>query len=214
MSFSFASNLVHVFFIILIASLLFFVIKKSSGLALKERLIVIISTFTLTSFFGSFLYYEVFYSENSGYDVRDLAIISLDINTFKEHENRLPNEKDFYLSSFLNHSKYFEVKDGKKIFNPIPKSDNPVAASDLKINYNDDSISITYTKKHNKSFIQTGQAYRTCLNFPLRLNQKSDYFKQSKISINGKDVDKKTTEESMKNICYLGKPNQYQITFF
>ena len=106
MSFSFASNLVHVFFIILIASLLFFFIKKSSGLALKERLIVIISTFTLTGFFGSFLYYEVFYSENSGYDVRDLAIISLDINTFKEHENRLPNEKDFYLSSFLNHSRW------------------------------------------------------------------------------------------------------------
>lgn len=214
MSFSFMSNVVHILFIVCIVSILFLFIKKSSGLLLKEKFIIIISGFLVTGMIGSLMYYEIFRSENSGYDVRDLAIISLDINTFKEYEHRLPHEKDFYLSGFLNHSKYFEIKDGKKIFNPIPKSDNPVATSDLKINYNADSISIAYTKKYGKSFLQIGQSYRTCLNFPFRLNQKSDYFKQSKISINGKNVDKDTTEEAMKNICYLGKPNQYQITFF
>lgn len=140
-------------------------------------------------------------------DIEILSYLSVNINTFKKHEDRLPKEKDFYLSGFLNDSRYFQKINGEKIFNPINKSD-------FKIINNESSLSFSYTNNYdNTSFIETGYAYRYCLNFPLKLNDND--FKQIKISINGKEVDyKKMTEESMKDICYSDKPNSYSLTFF
>ena len=141
-------------------------------------------------------------------DIKTFSYLNVNINTFKKHEHRLPKEKDFYLSGFLNDSGYFQIVNSEKIFNPINKSD-------FKIIDNDNSLSFNYTHNYDKtSFIKTGQAYRYCLNFPVKLKEMEN-IKDVKITINGKDIDyKKATKESMKDICYSDKPNSFTLTFF
>lgn len=168
---------------------------------------------TCLSFMGSGLA-ETLYSQNytGTFPLRDdiykLSYISININTFKKHEHKVPSEKDFYLSGFLNDSVYFHIVNGEKTFNPINKSD-------FKIIDNDNSLSFRYSNLYDKtSFKKTGQAYRYCLNLPVQLKEMEN-IKDLKIFINGKEIDyKKSTEESMKDICYYDKPNSYTLTFF
>lgn len=203
---SFFSEWFNILSIFIVVILIYFYCGKPQNKA--EIISNVFMSLIMVSTFGYVLYLKNFDSETSATDVYALSNISVNINTFKEHEHRLPKEKDFYLSGFLNDSQYFKIKDGKKVFNPI-------FDSNFKLIDNDLSLSFNYTKNYDEtSFIETGEAYRSCLNLPLRLNENNN-FQKIKISINGKEVDyKKATKESMKDICYLGKPNNYQITFF
>lgn len=208
MELSFFSERFNILIIFIIVILIYFYCRKPQNKA--EIISNIFISFIMISIFGYVLYLKNFDSETSAIDVDTLSNLSVNINTFKEHEDRLPKEKDFYLSGFLNDSQYFKIKDGKKVFNPIFNSN-------FKLIDNVLSLSLNYTKIYDEtSFIERGEAYRSCLNFPIRLNKDNNFnFQQIKVSINGKDFDyKKATIDSMKNICYLGKPNNYQITFF
>ncbi|EQO38519.1 hypothetical protein G714_04299 [Escherichia coli HVH 39 (4-2679949)] len=145
------------------------------------------------------------YADSDGYSISNMSV---NISTFKFHEKRLPQEKDFYLSSFLNDSRNFSVENGKKIFTPLFPS-RPVS-----IINKDNSLYINYTYKYDKeSFASKGNVYRYCLNLPGILKEKEN-IKDMKMSVNGKDFDYKTaTKESMKDICYSDKPNTYSLIF-
>lgn len=200
------TNIVSVLFLFLFTFLCFICLCLES----KNKLDKFFNYFIVLFLFlgGSHLiYYDNYETEDSIYQASTLSDLSININTFKEYENRLPKTKDFYLSSFLNDSQYFEIKDNKKIFSPIHNSN-------FILKDNIDTLSFSYTKNYDdKSFKETGKAYRSCLNFPINLRNFN--FEQIKVSINGKDFDyKKATKKSMKDICYLDKPNNYQITFF
>ena len=206
--FSDSDNIISL--IIFLFALLFclFIITRKLLEGMEKAFIVgIIFSFTFMSGYQAYLDNFVKYSDLY-YNIKTISNLNININTFKEHEHRLPKEKDFYLSGFLNDSEYFQIEDNKKIFNPISNSD-------FIIKDNFDSLSFIYTKNYDKtSFIKTGQAYRYCLNFSSKLNESSN-FKNIKISINGKDFDyKKATKESMKDICYSDKPNSFTLTFF
>lgn len=211
MQLSFFSDGLNIFFTILIIVLLlvpFFLIEYKDKVIAKffSFFMVWSSTFII----GMLVYLVNFVSESPTFkdDITTLSTLSVDVNTFKKYENKLPREKDFYLSSFLNHSEYFLIKDGEKIFNPIQKSD-------FKIIDNEKSLSFSYTNDYDQtSFGKTGQAYRSCLAFTKNL-RKHDSFKDIKVAVNGHDFDyKKVTPEFMKDICYSDKPNHYLITFF
>lgn len=210
MELNFFSDLVNILCIIFIVFMIIFpfiLIKLEPDESLLFKFLVIVLCFFVAYGVATIVYKQNFKAENSALDMYTISNLRININTFKEHEHKLPKEKDFYLSGFLNDSKYFEIKDNKKIFAPIHNSD-------FKLKDDSDSLSFNYTNYYdNTSFISTGQAYRYCLNFPINL--RDNKFEQIKVSINGKDFDyKKATIESMQDICYLGKPNNYQITFF
>lgn len=201
------SNILSIMFIAFLIIFPFILIKLEKEEILSHKLVAILAMLFLAFGTSVIVYKENFELENSASDVYTLSNLRIDINTFKEHEHKLPKERDFYLSGFLNDSKYFEIKDNKKIFAPIHNSD-------FKLKEDNDSLSFSYINYYdNKSFIDTGKAYRYCLNFPINLN--NNKFEQIKVSINGKNFDyKKATIESMKDICYSDKPNHYKITFF
>ena len=202
------SNILSIMFIAFLIIFPFILIKLEKEEILSHKLVAILAMLFLAFGTSVIVYKENFELENSASDVYTLSNLRIDINTFKEHEHKLPKEKDFYLSGFLNDSGYFQIVNSEKIFNPINKSD-------FKIIDNDNSLSFNYTHNYDKtSFIKTGQAYRYCLNFPVKLKEMEN-IKDVKITINGKDIDyKKATKDSMKDICYSDKPNSFTLTFF
>lgn len=179
----------------------------------KETRFLSFPCFLLSFLFGSTFYVGNFINDlNSDQDSYYISKVSINVQTFKKHENKFPEEKDFYLSGFLNDSNYFYVKDGEKIFNPLFNSRH---TSDFKITNENNSVSMNYSLDYDTtSIIMARSVYRYCLNLPAELNELKN-IKGMKVSINGKDFDyKKATQESMKNICYSDKPNHYKITFF
>ena len=204
--FSDIENIIILIISIVLLLLSFFIIKTKLDSMEKAFLICVLYFFVFAlcyeNYLNNFVRTPYLYS-----NIQTISNLRININTFKEHEHRLPKEKDFYLSGFLNDSQYFEIKNNKKVFAPIHNSN-------FKLKDDIDSLSFNYINYYDKqSFIQTQQAYRYCLNYPLNLINGN--FEKIKVSINGKDFDyKKATKESMKDICYLGKPNNYQITFF
>lgn len=208
------SDNINIFLIVFI--MVFFVlgtlliVNKKKG---KECQFLTFPCFLLSFIFGSMFYSANFISDlNSDLDSYYISKVSVNVHTFKRHENKFPEEKDFYLSGFLNDSDYFYVKDGEKIFNPLYNSHH---TPDFKITNENNSVSMNYSLDYDKtSIITTRSVYRYCLNLPAELNELKN-IKGMKISINDKNFDyKKATKESMKDICYSDKPNHYKITFF
>lgn len=206
--FSEGTNIAAVAFIILIImGCIFVLISKTYKVMKKIGIITLLGFYSFI--FGTTIYMQNYVYASSlladGYTLSDIAI---NINMFKKHENRVPKERDFYLSGFLNNSLYFKTKNNEKIFTPIEHEG-------FKIIDNDKSVSFSYTNNYDKtSFIETGQAYRYCLYLP-EILQTTDSLKDVNISVNGKEIDYKTAkEESMKDICYSDKPNSYTLTFF
>lgn len=210
MQLSFFSDTANLVFIIIIIGLLFlpFICYKLFHVHLSS--IIFFWGIALLIGFNTYLNNYQNYG-NFRYDVKTLSSLSVNINTFKKHENRFPIEKDFYLSSFLNNSTYFDIKDGLKVFNPL-------IDSDFKIVNKPKSLSFIFTKLYDKnSFMETGKDYRYCLSLPELFNSDEDKtFKNIKVFINNHEVDyKKETIESMreKDICHYRKTNSYTITF-
>lgn len=176
---------------------------------IMEKILFFFMYWLISFIIGWFIYMNNYKDSDPLLEDRyTLSKIAININTFKKHEHRLPKERDFYLSGFLNNSSYFTIKNGENIFIPIQHED-------FKLTDNENSISFSYTNNYdNTSFIETGHAYRYCLSFPEAFRN-VDYFKDINVSINGKEIDyKQATEESMKDICYSDKPNSYTLTFF
>lgn len=207
---SFFSDIINLVIIILIISCL---ILPTILVKLKK------DNYSLGLFFFYPIAIFLAYSLYKGNVVNDLGVktdmlimsdVSININTFKKHEHRIPREQDFYLSGFLNESRYFYIENGEKIFNPL----RPV---NFKVSDNEGTLSFSYTREYNKkSFLKTGQAYRYCLNMPEALHEYGQgSFKNAKFFVNDKELDyKKATVESMKKICHYTQPNNYTITFF
>lgn len=209
MQLSFFSDTANLVYVITILVLLF--LPFICYIVLRVHLFSIICFWGFAGLIGFNMYSDNYYSYGyAGYDAKILSSLSVNINTFKKHEHRVPVEKDFYLSSFLNDSIYFDVKEGEKVFNPLMNSD-------FKMVNKQKSLSFIFTKLYDtNSFMETGQDYRYCLSFPKFINNDNgNTFKNIKLSINDHEIDyTKETENSMKDICHYGKPNSYIITFF
>ena len=198
---------------LIFAIMVFFVLGILLIVNKKECRFLSVPCFLLSFLFGFTFYSANFiHDSNSDRDSYYISKVSINVHTFKRHEDKFPEEKDFYLSGFLNDSDYFYVKDGEKIFNPLYNSHH---TPDFKITNENNSVSMNYSLDYDKtSIIMTKSVYRYCLNLPAELNEFKN-IKGMKVSINDKDFDyKKATTESMKNICYSDKPNHYKITFF
>lgn len=185
------------------------IIQKESKEYIAVKRFLSSGLFILAAFVG-WIFYDINFvgDANADIDAHRISDISVNIETFKTYEKKLPTEKDFYLSGFLNNSMYFSIENGKKLFTPLYFS-RPV-----QITNHDNSLSMIYTYNYDeKSFLVSGRVYRYCLNLPGILKEKEN-IKDMKMSVNGKDFDYKTaTKESMKDICYSDKPNTYSLIF-
>ncbi|EBP7731402.1 hypothetical protein ABRF56_002933 [Salmonella enterica] len=202
-------NIFSIAFCLLLTAVAVYAIIKGPKEDRGFRVFFIVSSLGCAALFGKGFYDFNFvkdgYANSDGYSISNMSV---NISTFKFHEKRLPQEKDFYLSGFLNDSRNFSVENGKKIFTPL------FPARPVSIINKDNSLYINYTYKYDEeSFASKGNVYRYCLNLPGILKEKEN-IKDMKMSVNGKDFDYKTaTKESMKDICYSDKPNTYSLIF-
>ncbi|HAK9392140.1 hypothetical protein EA184_14960 [Escherichia coli] len=99
---------------------IYVIIKKESIEYIAVKRFVSSGLFMLAAFVG-WIFYDINFvgDANADIDAHRISDISVNIETFKTYENKLPTEKDFYLSSFLNNSMYFSIENGKKQFTPF-----------------------------------------------------------------------------------------------
>ncbi|EKM7654162.1 hypothetical protein PVE54_001088 [Salmonella enterica] len=125
------SNILGAFFIISFIICFFIAIIEKTNTIIDK--IFFGSVYCLASFIIGWLTYMNNYTDSDP--------LYQDRNTFKKHEHKIPTERNFYLSGFLNNSSYFKTKNGEKMFKPIKDKD-------FKLTDNENSTSFSYTNNY------------------------------------------------------------------